>query len=357
MAAVVERAVPLPVEVRFPPVYGPQVGLLFAPLSWLTYKTAMLLWFGLTIAGYAVCMALIWRACGGRLRSWAPIVFALGAPGIHFTLAFGQVSLIGLVCFTALWLCLQHDRPFLAGVAVGALAYKPQLGVVAAFVFVFAQEWRVVAGAIAAVAAQFVAGWLYWGAGIFPAYVGALLKLPGVIDAMEPDKAMMHSWRAFFLHLGLPAGAALSLSVATSIATIAIAVICWRKRGDLAPRFAVLTLATLLVDPHIYAYDLLLLLPALAVTWQWAGRQRAVPLLRRVPAGTPSFMGTLTLPITFKALVVAVYIAPILTIGITLIPVQWSVISFVLLGSFLAGQVFAASRRVVIEGSRSQEVL
>jgi hypothetical protein len=334
MAAVAERVVPVPVEVRFPPVYGPQVGMFFAPLALLPYKPAMLVWFALTILGYAVCMNRIWRADDRQRRwQWAAIVFALGAPGLHFTLSFGQVSLIGLVCFTALWLCLRSGRPFLAGLAVGALAYKPQLGIVAAFVFVFAREWRVVLGAVTAVAVQLGAGVIYWGPGIFPDYLRALLKLPGVIGAMEPDKAMMHSWRAFFLHLGVPSTAALALSIATSIATIAAAVICWRKRGDLAPRYVVLVLATLLVDPHIYAYDLLLLMPALLVGWDWAAHQRETSLT--APNWTPKVLRGMTFPWLVRALVVAVYLAPILTIGLTVIPVQWSVVSFLVLGGIL----------------------
>ena len=76
----------------------------------------------------------------------------------------------------------------------------------------FAREWRVVLGAVSAVAVQLGAGLIYWGPGIFREYAGALLKLPTVIAAMEPDKAMMHSWRAFFLHLGVPEQAALTMS-------------------------------------------------------------------------------------------------------------------------------------------------
>jgi alpha-1,2-mannosyltransferase len=336
MAAVVERVVPVPVEMRFPPVYGPQVGLFFAGLAWLPYKPAMLVWFALTIIGYAVCMNMIWRAENRRRRwKWMAVVFALGAPGLHFTLSFGQASLIGLVCFTAMWLWLRSGRPFLAGLAVGALAYKPQLGIVAAFVFLLAHEWRVVFGAVTAVVVQFGAGLIYWGPGIFPEYIGALLKLPDVIATMEPDKAMMHSWRAFFLHLGIPSTAALALSIATSAVTIAAAVICWRKRGDLAPRYVVLVLATLLVDPHIYAYDLLLLVPALLVGWDWAGHQPETPVSRHLPAWTPKVLRGITLPLLVRAMVVAVYIAPILTIGLTIIPVQWSVVTFILLGGIL----------------------
>ena len=40
----------------------------------------------------------------------------------------------------------------------------------------------------------------------------------------------------------------------------------------------------------------------------------------------------MTVPTAVKALVLAVYLAPILTMGFTLIPVQWTVVSFVLLG-------------------------
>ena len=52
------------------------------------------------------------------------------------------------------------------------------------------------------------------------------------------------------------------LSALLSVATIAVAVQAWRRGGDLAPRYVVLVLATLLVNPHMYSYDLLLLMPA-----------------------------------------------------------------------------------------------
>ena len=34
-------------------------------------------------------------------------------------------------------------------------------------------------------------------------------------------------------------------------------------------RFAALLIATVLVDPHLYAYDLVLLIPAFIVLWDW----------------------------------------------------------------------------------------
>ena len=62
----------------------------------------------------------------------------------------------------------------------------------------------------------------------------------------------------------------------------------------------------------------------------------------RKPGQVPGFIARLPVPRAVRALVVAVYVAPILTIGITLVPVQWSVVSFVVLGGVLAREVFAS---------------
>lgn len=331
MAAAVDRVVPVKVDVKFPPVYGPQVGLFFAPLAALPYVPALLVWLAVTITLYAACVYAVWRAGPApRLDPWSTIPLALGWAGLHFTLSFGQASIIGTVCMTALWLALRDDRKFLAGLAVGALAYKPPLGVVAAFVFVLGREWRTVAGAIVAVAAQAVAALAYWGPDIFVGYVTALTRLPEVIDGMEPDKVLMHSWRAAFLHLGLPSEVALAASLVTSVATIALAVVCWRTGGPLALRYVVLVLATLLVDSHLYAYDLMLLAPALLIAWQWA-REAHPQDVQSGQLTTRRWGEVLTRGQPIVWLAGFVYVAPLATIIFEVVPVQWSVVGFVAL--------------------------
>ncbi len=335
MAAVVARAIPVPVNVRFPPVYGPQVAMFFAPLAFLDYVSALRVWLAITLIGYAACVWLVWRASPFLAdRRWTALMFAIGAPGLHFALSFGQVSVIALACFTVLWLALRSDRPWLAGLAVGALAYKPQLGVVAAFVFVLRGEWRVVGGAVAAVLVQALAGLAYWGPSIYRGYVRALLALPRVINDMEPDKSLMHSWRGLFLHLGLPAGPALALTVALSAATILLVVYCWRRETDLRPRYVLLVVATLLVDSHLYAYDLLILAPALLVAWDWASDPATVLAVQR-PIGRVSPRAAATVLTAF------VYASPIVTIALPTVRVQWSVIGFLLLGALIVKSLLA----------------
>jgi hypothetical protein len=332
MAAVASRVMPVPVTAKFPPVYGPQVGLLLSPLASLDYVQALLLWLSITVALYTACVALVWRGEAPlRGRGVTTVVLALGAAGLHFTLSFGQISIVGLLCMTALWFALRSGRLFLAGIAIGALAYKPPLGIVAACVFVAAAEWRIVVGALVAIAVQLGAAVAYWGPAIISSYVGALRRLPAVVDVMEPDKALMHSWRAMFVYLGIDSTAATLLSLALSAATIAAAIVCWRQRGPLALRYTVLAVSTLLVNPHSYAYDLLLLTPALIVAWSWAEDERT--------------HGSATNATCLFALLAFVYVAPLLTIAMPAVPLQWSVVASAALVLFCAS-LRPASRRV-----------
>jgi len=90
-----------------------------------------------------------------------------------------------------------------------------------------------------------------------------------VAAGMEPNRFHMHSWRTFFDLLGLPGPVSLGAYLVVSVATLVGAFICWRNRGPLALRYAALLIATILVDPHLYAYDLVLLIPAFLVLWDW----------------------------------------------------------------------------------------
>jgi len=50
---------------------------------------------------------------------------------------------------------------------------------------------------------------------------------------------------------------------------IAMAVAVWRSSSPLTPRYSALLLAAVLVNPHIYIYDLLALAPALLLLADW----------------------------------------------------------------------------------------
>jgi hypothetical protein len=298
MGRMVPRLVPLAHESTYPPVYGPQVSVFFLPFAWLSYHEARNLWVLISCAIYALCCYAIWRVCP-RLhdRPRRTLVLLVAAPGLHYMLGFVQVSAIALACFTAAFLALRANRPFLAGLAIGSLIYKPPLGIAAAVVFVAAGEWRVVAGAAIAAIAQIAIGCAYWGPSIMGPYVAALTRIPDVAYGMEPYRYHMHSWRAFFDLLQLPPRIALAAYAIAALGTLAIAVAFWRpstgsgqgpstgsgpgSRAPLVLRYAVLLLASVLVDPHLYAYDLVVLVPVYMLLWDWSIEQGDTASTRR----------------------------------------------------------------------------
>jgi len=302
MADVAARVAPGGHRALYPPVYGPQVSVIFRPFASLSYTAARNLWIVVSVLVYGLCTYAIWRVCPRlRARGWMVALLLAAAPALHFVVGFVQVSVLGLACVTAGFLALRANRPFLAGLAIGSLAYKPPLALGVGFVLLcdlvvtevrslakpklahgtsellpakpkLAQgisERRLVAGAIVAAAAQIAAGTLYWGPSILSAYAMALMQIPDVAAGMEPNRFHMHSWRTFFDLLGLPGPVSLGAYLVVSAATLIGAFICWRSRGPLELRYAALVIATILVDPHLYAYDLVLLIPAFLVLWNW----------------------------------------------------------------------------------------
>ena len=286
MADVAARVAPGGHRALYPPVYGPQVSLFFRPFASLSYTGARNLWIVLSVFVYAVCTYAIWRVCPRlRDRGWMVALLLAAAPALHFVVGFVQVSVLGLACVTAGFFAFRANRPFLAGLAIGSLAYKPPLGIAAALILVCdalapatpkltgaeseRRPWRVVAGAIVAAAVQIAAGTLYWGPSILSPYMMALTRIPDVAAGMEPNRFHMHSWRTFFDLLGLPGPVSLGAYLVVSAATLVGAFVCWRSRGPLPLRYAALIIATILVDPHLYAYDLVLLIPAFLVLCDW----------------------------------------------------------------------------------------
>ena len=163
----------------FVALYGPQASLLFAPLAALPYGAALALWLIVSALLYGLSCYAIWKTCSNLQREgWLVLLLALAYPAFFHLIVWGQTSALALACFTGAYLALHADRKFLAGLAIGCLMIKPQLGLAAAFVFVAAREMRVVAGAIVSSLGSLLAGWAYYGTPVMQSYVAQLRHAP-----------------------------------------------------------------------------------------------------------------------------------------------------------------------------------
>lgn len=253
------------------PLYGPQVSLFFAPFARMSYGWALAVWLAVNILIYSFCCHAVWKTCPSLQKDrWTVLILAMAFPGFFHLLAWGQTSGLALLCFTLAYLALRSERTLLAGLAIGALIFKPQLGLAAAVVFVIARQWKLVAGAVIAACLELATGWMQYGIPAMNSYWHALTRVRDVMPLLEPRLYQTHSLRSLWSLLLPWPRAAFALYVVSALAALVFAVRVWRSEASLPVRFSALLLATVLVSPHLTVYDLAILAPGFLLLGDWA---------------------------------------------------------------------------------------
>ena len=253
--------------------YGPQVALPFIPLLSLSFLAQAAIWVALSLLMYFVCIYFLWKRCAA-LRPYRALVAicALAYPPLFHFFMRGQLSAVVLVCFTAAYLAFSVRRDFLAGVALGLLAFKPQFLVAIPLILLLGQGWKAFAGVVISAAAQLALTSLYFGRAVMQAYFARLLHSVGHPGSTELifSPIQMHSLHSFRELLIPWRPGVWALYVLTSFAVTGIAASIWKSSTPLALRFSALMFAAVLVNPHLYIYDLLALAPAFLLLTDWS---------------------------------------------------------------------------------------
>jgi len=270
-AAVAAARVPDAGGIRYLPLYPPQVSLLFAPLAHLSYGWALASWWIFTCIVYVLCCYSFWRGCP-RLREYRVTValLAVAFPAFFHLIAWGQTSAIALACFTALFFLLRGRREFAAGLVVGCLIFKPQLGLAPAIIFLAVGAWKVVAGAVVSAAAQLSCGILYYGVGPLGQWLRTMAGVRHVLPLLEPRPYQTHCLRTFWAMIVPWPYLSLALYLLSAGVVLAWTIAVWRRGGQpWSLRYSALLLATVLLSPHLTVYDLVVLAPAFLLLADW----------------------------------------------------------------------------------------
>jgi alpha-1,2-mannosyltransferase len=279
--------VPEAAGIRYLPLYPPQVSILFMPLAYLSYGWALALWWGCSSLIYGICCYSIWRACPNlRGEGGTVVILAIAYPAFFHLIAWGQTSALALGFFTLMLYALRGRREFLAGLILGCLIFKPQLGLAAAVVFVSTGAWKIVAGAVLSGVAQLAVGVLYYGMQPLREWLRMLANVRAVLPWLEPKPYQTYSLRTFWSMLVPWPDVALGLYALSAIVALGLTIAVW-KHAPPAPtalRYSALLLATVLVAPHLTVYDLVILAPAFLLLADWMAGQ---------PEGlSPRWLGT-----------------------------------------------------------------
>lgn len=144
--------------------YPPFFLLFCSGFALLGYFPALCLWLATTFTGYvAAIRALLPAGFRSREPAW---VLLLGYPAVMVNVGFGQNGFLSTALLGGAAVLIDR-RPGLAGVCLGCLAYKPQLGLIVPLALVVAGRWRCFAAAAVTVfvlvgAATFAFGTDIW---------------------------------------------------------------------------------------------------------------------------------------------------------------------------------------------------
>jgi hypothetical protein len=268
-----------PRETLFIPVQSPQTALAFAPLAGFGYTSALAIWLAVTGLLYGAACWLTWKSCAA-LRGYPveSVVACAAFPAFYSTVLHGQLSCVAVLCIAAALAAFRRGQPVMAGLALGCLVFKPHWVLAAGAVFVAARQWRVVIGIGAAAAAQVAMTCLLMGPAVMGAYTSMLRSLPSVAELLEPRAS--NTLKGFFHALVPFETAALVLYAATAVVTVIATAALWRTSARFEIRFAAVLLAIVLVSPHAFEYDLVLLAPAYLLLANWRAETPDEPGMR-----------------------------------------------------------------------------
>ena len=236
--------------------YPPIFLLICLPLGLLPYLASLAAWLAATGALY-VRMARAWLGARFGLMP----IFAF--PAVLTNVGHGQNGFLSAALFGAGALWLQR-RPILAGLALGALCYKPHLGLMIPFALAIAGRWKSFAAAAAMVIALAAASLALFGAPAWAAFLAdSGLARAALEQGLVGDAKMQSAFAAVRL-LGGPL--VLAYAAQAVVAAAAAAGLVWLQRR--APRSAAegpaLIVAALLASPFMLDYDLVILAAPLA---------------------------------------------------------------------------------------------
>lgn len=240
-------------------LYPPTALLIVAPLGLLPYVASLFSWLVVTGAAYVATV----RKFLPRPEALIPI---LGFPAALLNVSHGQNAFLS-VSIIGVGLLLSDRRPFVAGVILGCISYKPQFAPMLAIVVLAHRNWMMALGAAISLAVQVIAVTMLFGSDIWTHFESILPSAKAILEEQLVGYGKMQSAFAAVRIFGGGINLAYSAQAAVAIAAASLLWRIWRSEASLLLRAGATGAAMLLSTPFVLDYDLVLLaLPVAALT-------------------------------------------------------------------------------------------
>jgi len=243
------------------PFYGWHYPPFFFAVAFLVaaipYAWGLALWL---IASFAAYLAML-RAI---LRRPETLLIAAAFPAVFVNIGHGQNGFLTAALLGGA-LHLLDRRPWLAGILIGLLAYKPQFGVMIPIALLANQRWSSIAAAAATIVLLIAVSFATLGGSVWHAFADSMNFTQTIVleqggtgwEKIQSAFSAARNWGAD-VHTAYAIQIALSLSLAASLAWL------WHSDASFELKASALATASLLATPYVLDYDLVVLAVAIA---------------------------------------------------------------------------------------------
>lgn len=237
--------------------YPPFFLAIAALVATLPYLWGLALWQITTFIAYLVTIRAI-------LPRRETLLVATAFPAVFVNLGHGHNGFLTTALLAGALLLLDR-RPWLAGVLIGLIAYKPQFGVLIPLALLAGGHWRSIAGAALMVVALVVISTVMFGTGIWQAFADSTAFTREVVleqggTGWEKIQSIFSATRMWGADLPLAYAAQGLLAAGLAVSMIWL----WRSSAAFALKASALAIASLLATPYVLDYDLMVLAIAIA---------------------------------------------------------------------------------------------
>ncbi len=246
-----------------PWAYPPGFMMALMPLGLLPFWAAWLVFDAIGLAAFTLAVR---RFVAGRFQVLVAVALA---PAVMPGLIVGQTTLLWMAGLIAALAALRADRPILAGICIGCLTLKPQLGVLLPVMLVACGAWRAILSAILTTAVlAAVPTWLF-GIGYWPRMLDMMRFHGDMVRANIAGMDLMISPYSAMVGAGVGEPLALALQWGVTAACALVVFLSWRSR-TVSPdlRAAIIFAVIPLASPYLWFYESAFLVPAALFMWR-----------------------------------------------------------------------------------------
>jgi hypothetical protein len=237
--------------------YPPFFFAVAALVATLPYAWGLAIWLVASLAAYLAVMRAI-------LPRPETLLIAAAFPAVFVNIGHGQNGFLTAALLGGA-LVLLDRRPWLAGVLIGLLAYKPQFGVLIPVALLAGGRWSTIGAALATLAALLAVSFVTLGGGVWHAFAESMTFTQTVVleqggtgwEKIQSVFSAVRMWGAD-VHTAYAVQIALLLMLAGSLFRL------WQSDAAFELKASALATASLLATPYVLDYDLVVLAVAIA---------------------------------------------------------------------------------------------